>query len=295
MLSGKVGDVIYSVTRNPDGTFRQQISANPAQRDNPNTEAQARARLTMATIERAMFTFRDLMGTGFEGVDMGTNSVSKFSEVNYNLIKNGIEDGWIHGTPDAVRVDLPTKGSVVPRDGEFIISQGSLRPIRGFNGSRTEGSRVDLDYRVVSLLNYDTLKAALHETDVNIGDQIAGFYFGIGQQPSQSFIVWFTMWTDAGMPATTKITPTTWNKYVKFNSNVPFEAYYDPSDKFVHLRISGLENWGLKGWGCTGYRRRAIVNGTVKYSTQQMQCRYDLPWRELQWNYVNKVKQSWLT
>lgn len=113
LLSGKVGDVIYSITRNADGSYRQQLGINPESRFNPNTDAQARARMTMGLIERAMFTYVDFMGTGFEGVDLGTNSVSRFSELNYNAIKYEIEEYWnMEDWPDWSRV--PSKAGNEP-------------------------------------------------------------------------------------------------------------------------------------------------------------------------------------
>lgn len=294
LLSGKVGDVIYSVTRNPDGSLRQQISLNPEERDNPNTEEQARARLTMATIERAMFTFKDMMGSGFEGVDRGTNSVSKFSEVNYNYYKDKIIDGWVNDTPDAVRLDLPKKGDRIPRDGEFIISQGTLREFFGLSGSRGTGSNVYFDYDVVSLRNYNTLKLALGESDIKIGEQIACFHFGIGSQPAYSAIVWWLMYTDPSWPSTTRIDQTNWSRILKFKSNVPISPYYNSQDNKIHVRGEHLELYSIAKWGCLGWRRRAEINGVVRYSTQKMKSRYALPWREWDWNYVAEVKPSWL-
>ena len=253
LLSGKVGDVIYSITRNPDGSFRQQVALNPEERDNPNTDAQARARLTMATIERAMFTFHDMMGSGFEGVDRGTNSVSKFSEVNYNYYKDFVLQGWQQDDPRAVRLDLPTKGVSVPRDGEFIISQGSLPEFAGLTGVRAWGNNVRFDYDVCSFINYNTLKEVLWESGIRIGEQIVCFQFGIGTKAAYSSIIWWLMYTDASQPPTTRIDETNWQRFLKFKSNVPITAYYSPNDRKVHVKGEHLELYSIANWGCVGW------------------------------------------
>ena len=294
-LSGKVGDVIYSITRNPDGTFRQSVAAAPDERFNPNTDAQARARLTMATIERAMFTYRDMMGTGFEDVDPGTNSVSKFSELNYNSIKAQLENAWDNNLTHQVRVDLPTKGSTVPRDGEFIISRGSLRPLTGFTGSLATGNHVWFEVKMVELLNYTTLKEVLWNTRLYIGDQAAGFQFGVGSSPSKSFLVWWTMYTNHELRPDTQITPDNWRKILQFNSNVPFQTIYRESDKGIYFVTTDLKPYGLANWGCRGYRRKALKNGKVCYSDQTMEIRWQDPWSRQGWNDVPDVKQSWLS
>ena len=294
LLSGKLGDVIYSITRNADGSFRQQVSMNPEERENPNTDEQARARLTMATIERAMFTLKPLMGTGFEGVDRGTVSVSKFSEVNYNFYKESIKDAWDLDMPQYVRIDVPKKGQSVPRDGEFIISQGSLKEHLGLSGSHSSGSRPRFNYMCVPLNNYHTLKEVLHESRLDIGDQLACIQFGIGTRATYSFIVWWTMWTEAVLPPTTIIDESNWDRILKFNSNVPITPYYDSNTKWVCVRSATLENYGLTGWGTVGWRRRRDDKGKIRYSNAKMQTTYLDPWSRMGWQDIPDVKNSWL-
>lgn len=294
LLSGKLGDIIYQITRNSDGSFRQSMTSNPETRENPNTDEQARARLTMATMERAMFTFRPIMGTGFENVAEGTNQVSKFSQINYNFYKGLIDEAWNSGTPHLVRLDLPLKGQSVPKDGEFIISQGSLRPIVGFDGSRGGGSNVHFQFKMVQLNNYRTLKDALWETRVYIGDQIAGLLFGIGSTPSKSALVWFVMYTDRDLSPATIITKQNWRNIIRFNSNVPINTFWNESDNCIYVSAEHLEQYGISNWGCVGWRRRNVVRNKVCYSNQQMVMSRPNPWSTWGWKDVSDVKNSWL-
>lgn len=294
LLSGKLGDVIYQITRNADGSFRQSMQANPESRVNNNTEEQARARLTMATIERAMFTFAPIMGSGFEGVDAGTNNVSKFSEVNYNFFKSAIENAWVNNIQHNVKLDLPTKGYKFAKDGEFIISQGSLRPIVGFNGSRGGGSNVRFSWKMVELNNYNTLREALWQTGIYIGDQIACLQFGIGSSPSKSALVWFVMYTDRELRPDTIITKNNWRNILKFNSNVPINTLYDEATQAIYVQAEHLEQYGISNWGCTGWRRRNVVRGKVCYSNQSMRSSYPNPWHQWGWKDIDDVKSSWI-
>ena len=68
----------------------------------------------MATIERAMFTFRDFMGTGWEDVPKGTLSVSAFSKYNYNEIKDFLEVMFDDDSNYEVMWNLPKKGQPQP-------------------------------------------------------------------------------------------------------------------------------------------------------------------------------------
>lgn len=294
LLSGKVADIIYSVTRDSNGKYRQIVSASPTDPYNPNTDEQARARLTMATIERAMFTYRDMMGTGFEGVDRGTNSVSKFSEVNYNYFKDYIKFAWENNLDDYVRLSLPHKGQTVPQDGEFIISQGSLRPFVNFTGTMTAGRRMILRYKMVSLQNYSTLKEALWETRINIGDQVAGFFYAKGVSPSYSTIIWFTIFTDPQLSQKTVITPQNFRNIIQLKSNVDCSLIYDDTEKAIFVITDDLAWMNINAWGSRGWRRRHVVNGKVCYSTQQMKNPYPNPWSQQSWQQMSQVKDSWL-
>ena len=235
LLSGKVGDVIYGITRNADGTFRQIVSSNPEVRFNPNTDEQARARMTMAMIERAMFTYRDFMGTGFEGVAPGTNSVSKFSEVNYNEVKEEIIAYWDDPEWTEWNFDFPRKGQSVPKDGMFIISQGSIR----WNGSvycnpASAGQRFfEVECRGLGAI--PTVGQWLSRYHLKAGMQFVGIFFCMGTTPSRSFVAWIMFYTDATVRLDDVLTASNWRNYIKTNSNVPLNSYFSNADGSLHL------------------------------------------------------------
>ena len=227
LLSGKVGDVIYSITRNSDGTFRQQISANPDERINPNTDAQARARLTMATIERAMFTLRDFMGTGFEGVDRGTLSVSEFSRVNYNAIKEQIEFWWDDPEGYEESYNLPKKGQGQPRAGAFILSRGSLR---ADNALIVSGRGLSDPYFVVRTSNRSggvTLQTWLAQNSMKIGDQRVKAIFMEGVTPSKTAVAYIIIATNLNANPNAILTHSNFRQHLILSSNVPLNISFN--------------------------------------------------------------------
>lgn len=295
MLSGKVGDVIYGITRNPDGSFRQQISANPEERFNPNTDAQARARLTMATIERAMFTYRDFMGTGFEGVDLGTNSVSKFSEINYNLIKADLEEWWDADWDEETWWDLPKKGQTTPRDGEFILSQGSLKSNVWWTRYQCTANLRYFGISSPALDGAVTVRRFLSRLEMRAGMQFVAIFFCNGNTRSYNFVAYIIVWTDEGVNLDAQLTSSNWRNYIHVKSNLPIDAYFLNETGELYAVFRQVDAYQIKTTGCIGSRYRIMEKGKYKYSTCEMKWWLPYwPWDNPGWQTIHKVKSSWL-
>lgn len=294
-LSGKVGDIIYSITRNPDGSFRQVISANPEERFNPNTDAQARARMTMAMIERAMFTYRDFMGTGFEGVDLGTNNVSKFSEINYNTIKYDIETYWdVEDWPDW-NYDFPRKGQTAPKDGCFIISQGSLRSNLHFWPYGTYGDRREFGFDTLAIGNEPTVADFLTANGLRPGMQYVAIFFCQGTTPSKSFVAWLMIWTEENVNQSVRLNNNNWRNYIKTNSNVLANAYFTTSTGQLTMKCDQLSAYSIQRTGCFGHRLRVREKGRFLYNTCEMQfATATTPQEDWGWKTLWQVKNSWI-
>lgn len=295
LLSGKVGDVIYGITRNADGTFRQIVSSNPEVRFNPNTDEQARARMTMAMIERAMFTYRDFMGTGFEGVAPGTNSVSKFSEVNYNEVKEEIIAYWDDPEWTDWNFDFPRKGQSIPKDGMFIISQGSLR----WNGSiycnpASAGQRF-FEVECRGLGASPTVGQWLSRYHLKAGMQFVGIFFCMGTTPSRSFVAWIMFYTEANVRLDDVLTASNWRNYIKTNSNVPLNSYFSNADGSLHLRCERLDDLEISRTGCTGRRIRMRDGNIFRYNNCQMDwVAFPSPQEAWGWKTLWDVKPTWI-
>ena len=295
LLSGKVGDVIYSITRNADGSFRQMIGANPESRFNPNTDAQACARMTMGMIERAMFTYRDFMGTGFEGVDPGTNSVSKFSEVNYNEIREEILQYWDMPDWTEWNYDFPKKGQTVPKDGEFIISQGSIRWDDLVYCVPATTNRRYFEVECLGQGMQPTVRHWLASHNLKPGMQFVGIFFCEGTTPSRSFVAWIMLWTDENVRLDDVLTASNWRNYIKTNSNVPLNSYFSDSDGSLHLRCERLDDLQVSRTGCTGRRIRMWDGTRFRYNNCQMQwVAFPTPQEAWGWKTLWDVKPTWI-
>lgn len=294
MLSGRVGDVIYSITRNADGSFRQQTAFNDGIRENPNTDAQARARLTMATVERAMFTFRDFMGTGFEGVALGTNSVSKFSEVNYNAMKYEIDEYWDDPEWPDYNYDFPRKGQGTPKDGCFIISQGSLKSNDYILTQPASGGRDWFGVETLAIEPPFTVRKFLGRNGLKPGMQFVGIFYCEGITPSKSFVAWLMFWTDETVNLDAILTSSNWRNYIHTNSNVMLNAYMVADNAKLWLRCDNIARYQISRTGCMGKRLRIRDGNIYRYSTCEMMwaCFPD-PQTAWGWKTVGDVKDSW--
>ena len=295
LLSGKLGDVIYHITRNSDGSFRQVVGSNPESRFNPNTDAQACARMTMGMIERAMFTYRDFMGTGFENVELGTNSVSKFSEVNYNEVRGEILAYWDMPDWTEWNYDFPKKGQTVPKDGMFIISQGSIRWDGLVYCQPATANRRYFEVECLGRGVQPTVRHWLASHNLKPGMQFVGIFFCEGTTPSRSFVAWIMLWTDENVRLDDVLTAANWRNYIKTNSNVPLNSYFSDSDGSLHLRCERLDELQVSRTGCTGRRIRMRDGAKFRYNNCQMDwVVFPTPQEAWGWKTLWDVKNSWL-
>lgn len=293
-LSGRVGDVIYSITRNADGSFRQQVTFNDGIRENPNTDAQARARLTMATIERAMFTYRDFMGTGFEGVELGTNCVSKFSEINYNNIKYDVEAYWDDPEWDETWWDLPKRGQTTARDGQFILSQGTLRKYGRWITEQCTPTYRQFGTYNEALTGSKRVRDLLANLDLVPGEQVVVIWFVNGTTRSYNFVAYMMLWTDKGVDINADLTPNNWRRYMNVRSNLPIESWWDGDTGQLYMMFRNVDQYRIKSTGCLARRHRILDNGKYRYNNCEMSWnRLGWPWEVENWQCINEVYQSW--
>lgn len=110
---GKVGNVIGYLTKNRAGKYEQTVKAYQPVVANPQSYAQALARVPVGPVQRICSALLPIVQRGFEGVAYGDPSKSEF--LSYNL-KN-------------FRGPFMTKGTVMVPPGPVMISNGSLQPV----------------------------------------------------------------------------------------------------------------------------------------------------------------------
>lgn len=110
---GKVGNVIYYLTKNRAGQLEQTVKSYQPVVANPQSYAQALARVPVGPVQRVCSALLPLIQRGFEGTSYGEPSKSEF--LSYNL--------------KYFRGPFMEKGSVVVPPGPMLISKGSLSAI----------------------------------------------------------------------------------------------------------------------------------------------------------------------
>lgn len=110
---GKVGNVIGYLTKNRAGKYEQIVKGYQPVVANPQSYAQALARVPVGPVQRVCSALLPLVQRGFEGIAYGDASKSEF--LSYNL-KN-------------FRGPYMVKGSVVVPPGPMLISRGQLQPV----------------------------------------------------------------------------------------------------------------------------------------------------------------------
>ena len=121
-VSGTIGSEVYSLRRNPDGTYTQVVSSKAESVSYSNTEKQAAYRMAAAVVEVAM---RDLKAIGRISMQSGANaskSLNAFSSINLARVQDDMVANWYGGG----QFLYPAKGSKLSLGGQFLISSGTL-------------------------------------------------------------------------------------------------------------------------------------------------------------------------
>ena len=110
---GKVGNVIYYLSKNRAGKLEQTVKSYQPVVANPQSYAQALARVPVGPVQRVCSALLPIIQRGFEGTSYGEPSKSEF--LSYNL--------------KYFRGPFMPKGTVSVPPGIMMVSKGSLRPI----------------------------------------------------------------------------------------------------------------------------------------------------------------------
>lgn len=130
---GKVGNIIGYLTKNRAGRYEQTVKAYQPVVANPQSYAQALARVPIGPVQRVCSALLPLIQRGFEGTAYGEPSKSEF--LSYNL--------------KYFRGPFMEKGSVKVPPGPMLIAKGSLASIQVVEVDNRENSGVaafDLNY-----------------------------------------------------------------------------------------------------------------------------------------------------
>lgn len=120
MIRGRVGADVYSVGRDAKGKKQQIVRSLAETVSNPQTQAQMRGRMIMATIAQALAALRPIVDHSFDNVVGSRANLSEFTSRNYALIKADVEANHATGNKFGL-VAYKEKGA---KQGQYVISDG---------------------------------------------------------------------------------------------------------------------------------------------------------------------------
>lgn len=90
MIRGRVGADVYSVGRDAKGKKQQIVRSLAETVSNPQTQAQMRGRMIMATIAQALAALRPIVDHSFDNVVGARANLAEFTSRNYALLKSDV-------------------------------------------------------------------------------------------------------------------------------------------------------------------------------------------------------------
>ena len=126
MLSGQVGNTIYQIKNNGDGTFTQ-IAYNKGERTettfSPKLQAQ---RMCTSMVESLMKQLKPVVGISFEAGRNKTSSCNSFASVNLRLVQRDCQDHWYANNRFVFPIMYKGYPDFSELGGPYMISSGSL-------------------------------------------------------------------------------------------------------------------------------------------------------------------------
>ncbi len=234
-IRGKVGSEIYQVKRADDGGLEQLVYKAPESREYTNTEAQAKARMIMGQIERMFHILPDVIKYAFASIPSGTLSFQHFAKINYELLKQDLEDHWSENP----NFDWRPKYQLSAPAGIWNLTQGTLNKIepyaysieRGWNGYVAPQFRYDKDSA--------TLRDFLNILGMNLDDELHIFFYRRWQDSEEPEIAEITIKIKDGISPDAHVTGSFDSSYFSTNSQLYVGLAFVARTHVFILRLGG--------------------------------------------------------
>lgn len=125
-LRGQIGDTVYQVRREADGSFTQiiyQKGERVETQTSPKLQAQ---RMCVAIVESLMRDLKAIGNISFQSGKNKSQSLNAFSSNNLRMVKRDCEANWYHDNRFVYPKHLRTDIQIRDLGGPYIISSGSL-------------------------------------------------------------------------------------------------------------------------------------------------------------------------
>lgn len=125
-IRGQVGDIVYQVKRNDDGTYTQYTYLKGQRTEEVLTPRLQAQRMCMAIVESMMRDLKPVARISFQWAKTKTASLNAFSSNNLRLVQRDCQEHWYGNNvflfPYRHRTDMQIKDE----GGPFMLSAGSL-------------------------------------------------------------------------------------------------------------------------------------------------------------------------
>lgn len=126
-VSGQVGDKVYQIRRNNDGSYSQVIMAKgeyTVSETNPKLQAQ---RMVTAMVESMMKDLKEVARISMQSAPNKSKSLNAFSAFNIELVRQDMIANWYEDCRFNYPFRNPYKSYVQDLGGPYIISSGTLQ------------------------------------------------------------------------------------------------------------------------------------------------------------------------
>lgn len=171
-LHGAVGDVVFQ-TEKVGNTYSQVVMARARERENPNTDGQVIARMTMGQIQRMFHILPDIIREAFVSIDKGAMSFQYFAKLNYPLLRADRLNHWTTGA----QFDWQPKRRLSAPGGPWFLTEGVLptlaSDLMGFSYSWNNGLYLEW----LNVDTYDTVGSLLKRMNLKKGDSLILLFY----------------------------------------------------------------------------------------------------------------------
>lgn len=204
-LRGRVGSDVYSIGKDAKGNKQQVVRSLAEQVANPQTAAQMRGRMIMATIMQAVAAMRPIVDHSFDSVPAGQPNISRFISLNYALLK---VDVAAHPASDNT-FGLNKYGEKGIKFGAYHVSEGQAE---GIKGAVIDGTAKTITIALGSDVTIGGLRSAL--------GLAAGDYFTLVSIAAAGQFVYNRFHINEALAADTAITSSNIGDVFKMDGNV---------------------------------------------------------------------------
>lgn len=173
-VSGQVGDTIYQIRRNSDGTYSQVVYAKGQQSVSTTTPKLQVQRMITAMVESLMKDLKEVAKISMQSAVNKSKSLNAFSSFNLQLVAQDCKANWYQNNRFMYVERDPYHNYVRDLGGEYLISSGTLQ-------MDTFDRMVEDDYPKIA---YDIEYVGVHylygiEFDLQIGVTTVGQFLAL--------------------------------------------------------------------------------------------------------------------